>query len=269
MGGAVSENVDTARGNGRPNWVPLALYVGLAFAFGLLLILLQHSLDLDAQFAALPQLSPALALLTTWLLLRRDTSELLARPADEGPAFARRFGIAVLVMAGIAAVTYGLAVLGNALPTGLTYTGGMFVALLLFQLIGALCEEVGWRGFLQPVLQERFGFILGAVITGVIWAAWHMERLLTPAMFVGFALTAVAISLGMAAFTGGSLWQRTLVAGLLHWSINISLFVFADPTKALAGDQAAMLPMSVPPLVFGAVGLTVLLVGRRRARAGS
>ena len=34
-------------------------------------------------------------------------------------------------------------------------------------------EEYGWRYYLQPVLQKKFGARLGVVLVGVIWGVWH------------------------------------------------------------------------------------------------
>lgn len=44
---------------------------------------------------------------------------------------------------------------------------------IIINVARALGEEIGWRGFLAPLLVERFGFTGGAMGGGVIWAAWH------------------------------------------------------------------------------------------------
>ena len=42
-------------------------------------------------------------------------------------------------------------------------------------LFGGVTEEFGWRGFLTPRLQHRFGFVIAAVVVGALWSIWHLE----------------------------------------------------------------------------------------------
>lgn len=37
-----------------------------------------------------------------------------------------------------------------------------------------LGEEFGWRRFLQPLLEKRYGMRLGILILGIIWGIWHL-----------------------------------------------------------------------------------------------
>lgn len=41
-------------------------------------------------------------------------------------------------------------------------------------------EEFGWRGFLQPLLQNRFGPSAASALTGLIWGLWHLPVLVLP-----------------------------------------------------------------------------------------
>lgn len=49
------------------------------------------------------------------------------------------------------------------------YIAGFFIILLT---MGAL-EEFGWRGFAQPILQERYTAVHAGLFIGLVWAVWH------------------------------------------------------------------------------------------------
>lgn len=35
-------------------------------------------------------------------------------------------------------------------------------------------EELGWRGIMQPLLEEKFPFPIATLFTGVVWGIWHL-----------------------------------------------------------------------------------------------
>lgn len=43
-----------------------------------------------------------------------------------------------------------------------------------FVFIAFFGEEYGWRYYLQPVLQKRFGLRAGVIVLGVVWELWHI-----------------------------------------------------------------------------------------------
>lgn len=48
-------------------------------------------------------------------------------------------------------------------------------AIFLFFFIG-VGEEVGWRGYMLPKLQEKYSSIASIFISGVIWVIWHLPH---------------------------------------------------------------------------------------------
>ena len=35
-------------------------------------------------------------------------------------------------------------------------------------------EEYGWRFYLQPLLQKKFGMVKGTLMVGILWGLWHL-----------------------------------------------------------------------------------------------
>ncbi len=44
----------------------------------------------------------------------------------------------------------------------------------IFSFIAFFGEEYGWRYYLQPVMQNRFGKRCGVLLLGLVWAVWHI-----------------------------------------------------------------------------------------------
>jgi membrane protease YdiL (CAAX protease family) len=104
----------------------------------------------------------------------------------------------------------------------------LLMIFLLSVITGAMGEELGWRGFLLPRLQERFNALNSSLIVGVIWALWHLPlwtlegQMWETAPYWAFALGAISSSVLFTFVlnnTGGSL----LMASLIHLAMNFGL----------------------------------------------
>jgi membrane protease YdiL (CAAX protease family) len=68
---------------------------------------------------------------------------------------------------------------------GVTYGQQMLISSIsaiayapLLNMIFAVGEEAGWRGYMYPVLKERFGRVGGSIFGGIIWGMWHWPMIL-------------------------------------------------------------------------------------------
>lgn len=96
-------------------------------------------------------------------------------------------------------------------------------------------EELGWRGYLLPRLQPRFGALMTSLLVGVAWALWHAPQWLIPgarfSLFPVFFLRILAESVFLSWLynrTRGSL----LICILAHAGMNLSI-VTLSPLQAV------------------------------------
>ena len=50
-------------------------------------------------------------------------------------------------------------------------TLGAFVLLFV---VGGIGEELGWQGFVYPLMQSRWNALTSSVMLGSLWAVWHL-----------------------------------------------------------------------------------------------
>ena len=94
----------------------------------------------------------------------------------------------------------------------------VIILMLPIMLVGGGLEEAGWRYITFPELDKKFGFTLSALITGVIWAFWHLPLFYIPGVnqygknFIGFTVLAIGLSfmLGAIRKVTGSVWLCVL-----------------------------------------------------------
>lgn len=124
---------------------------------------------------------------------------------------------------------------------------------LLVAGIVALAEEVGWRGYALPRLQEKMGPFAASGLLGVLWTLWHIP------MFLGLGIPLSLLLVLLLYFTGGSLlftwlFNRSggslLLAALAHFGAHLNNSHTALPDDAV--------PLVVHAILFAAIGLALL-----------
>lgn len=125
-------------------------------------------------------------------------------------------------------------------------------------LLSGLGEEIGWRGLFVPELAKLTSFTNTALISGFVWATWHMPGIFladlngtgTPNVYAAamFAVLIISISFPFAWLTlkSGSLWP----AALLHASHN--LFIYPIFERLTADTE-------ITPYITGEFGVGLAL----------
>jgi uncharacterized protein len=142
----------------------------------------------------------------------------------------RLYAVALVIPIGIVGVQTAAAVLLDVpvtfddLPARvLTF---LVTAVVVF-FVGGGQEEPGWRGWLQPKLQERLGPLPTSVVIGVVWAFWHLPLfVLDFEMYSEFRFWLYVPTLVALSVIYTHLWHRSrgsvVVAMTLHAAINAS-----------------------------------------------
>jgi membrane protease YdiL (CAAX protease family) len=240
----------------KPSPAPLATFLGLTFALSAVcwwLITRAGSIGANGGVYLLALMwSPGVSALATRFAFRRN------RTSDTRRSNVLDWtGLAYVLPLGYATAAYG-AVWASGL--GAVDLGRLQRSVPEFLVIGALQslltatgEELGRRGFLVPALARITSFGRTALVSGAIWAAWHVPLIVladynagTPAWYAVpcFALGVVSLSVGvcMAAtplgqlLAGGDTTHNLFVQGFFD-----VVTVDTGPTRWLTGEFGAAL----------------------------
>jgi len=246
----------------------IATYLGLTFALSAvfyILIICAGTIGTGGGLYVLGLMwCPGLAAMATALLYDRSLRGLgwrLGSPRYLVLAYTLPLAYAAVAYGAVWALglgAFGTAALpaGQSLPTFLAFNATVGI---VSSLLSATGEEIGWRGFLVPELARVTGFAGTALLSGAIWAAWHMPLILfadyhsrAPLWFAlaCFAVMIVGVSFAFAwlRLRSGSLWP----AALLHASHNLFIQQVFDPLTQDTGTTAYLV---------GEFGLMLALAG--------
>ena len=153
-------------------------------------------------------------------------------------------------------------------------TGGLLVQRFLvvatvsivIGFVGALGEEIGWRGYLLPKLVQA-GVRFPILIVGLIWAAWHVPFVLltfqhkpyAAAALYSLACVVVGVFISWLRLASGSVW----VAAMAHASYNSFYQDFYD--HSFVGEHKWLWAGEVGLLcsaAFGAVAVALYRTNR-------
>lgn len=120
----------------------------------------------------------------------------------------------------------------------------------------SLVEEIGWRGFALPRMQERFGALGASLLLGLLWGLWHFHPLNYPAYkdwmlwFLLMTVLASVIYTWVYNNTGGSV----LLSALFHAATNFSEYVVPiSPVNTGAGITPDFIALRVVYLLVAIV----------------
>ncbi len=159
-------------------------------------------------------------------------------------AFGTRLNIRLLVMTTfiqlvIYAASVSMVSAQKGIPFGrlLDLSAATLTSALFFTLIqGATGEETGWRGYLQPAIEEKAGPVKGSLIVGLVWTLWHAPIWFLSSGYSGAVLAryifAYILCIASVGFVMGLAYhhcRNLLVPVWIHFMLNFPGESFVGP----------------------------------------
>jgi membrane protease YdiL (CAAX protease family) len=260
----------------------LASYVGLTFAIswaiwlGLILGSLHIQTPEGAVLNVVAIAGPSIAAVVLAAVLgRRELRRLLAG-FSLSRLSVRWMVVALVLPLAMMAAAIAVSVAAFDAPTPAMSVSQRGVVLAEFVRVlflgGPVGEELGWRGFALPRLQQHRNALDASILLGLIWGLWHLPLYFvlgtgqsemlkagtSPAFaiggFLGWTIGLSVLCTWLFNQTGGSL----IVVILFHAAVNLAAFL---PTALGSGGAASLLNVIITWLV--AIGV-VVRCGRAR-----
>ena len=216
---------------------PLTFFVlvfALALPFWLLGALVKHvPIPLNLPVSALQFVCPLIAALI--LVYREEklggVKRLLKRAFDVKRIRHKIWYVPIIfLMPLIMVLSYGvMLLLGRPLPEP-SISFLLIPILFVVFFIPAVCEEVGWTGYITDPMQERWSAFTTSLILGSVWAIWHVIPELqanTPAWVAGQLFSTIGWRI-LIVWLYNNTGKSVLAAILFHDMVNVSEFSFPN-----------------------------------------
>lgn len=180
--------------------------------------------------------------------------------------FVKPFALVLLFVVLYAVRVFGLTALVGGMDEYLTYwqTSAPYILLAVlipnffFCFLPFFGEEYGWRYFLQPRLEKKFGPVGGVLLLGVLWGVWHLplnlffyspETSLQSLASQLIACVTLGVFFAFAYHKTNNIW----VPVLLHYANNNLIMVFsgtADISNQVIGWGDVGISLVVNAVLF-------------------
>jgi len=122
-----------------------------------------------------------------------------------------------------------------------------WITIIMASVVAGICEEAGFRGYMQVPLEERYGPVVGITIVSIMFTVFHLGQAWAgPVLFQIFA---ISILFGILAYSSGS-----LIPGIIGHTI-MDTFNFAFWWTDLGGhiEFQTIVVTGIDPLFIMAV----------------
>ena len=123
-----------------------------------------------------------------------------------------------------------------------------WIIIVMASLVAGVCEEIGFRGYMQVPLEKRYGSVAGIAITSIMFTIFHLNQAWAqPVLLQIFAISAL---FGILAYASGSLIPSIIghtimdIFNFAFWWTDLA-GNFELPTIAVTGIDALFITAAV------------------------
>jgi membrane protease YdiL (CAAX protease family) len=135
-----------------------------------------------------------------------------------------------------------------------------WLAVIISAASAAICEEIGFRGFLQQPIESRYGVPIAVLTSSVLFTAWHLTKSWALLGMVPIVFGA-GILLGLIASSA-----QSLIPGMIgHFIMDVGLFAYwwtgiaGDFSQRPISEAGLDRPFLITSCIFPASLLIVLI----------
>ena len=133
-------------------------------------------------------------------------------------------------------------------------SGLFYILNIMAILLDCFAEELGWRGFLLPILQKKYTPIVSSLMVGTLWGIWHLNFTGGLLGFVLYSITIVETSILMT-------WLYNKTNGNLTTMV-VYHFTFSLFSHLLLWERFTLQLFIIEVVVFGLACMVVILTNR-------
>ena len=201
----------------------VGLFALVTFILTVVFAVTQQKSGLSFEKVTIPQLAPAFALLIMFLIYKSIPEKI---NLDMDSQIMTKSFIAIIIPFLLFGLTYFV---GKQMNLNIKITDNLSKLLPLMitgMIIGAVGEELGWRSYLQPLLQQKNSILISSIIVGIIWGLWHIGHYKNGIVFMtGFLMFTISASIFIAWLLQGTEYNL-IISALFHLIVNICFLVF-------------------------------------------
>ena len=206
------------------NW-KLSFFIILIIIFSLPLFIIQPFTNIDFNKLSFAQFGPTMAYIVIILLFKELFISIKIKISK---TVIIKVIISIIIPPIIYFITY---IIGKLLQIELQINSNVPYILLNYGIwitVGAIGEEIGWRSFLQPMLDKKYPIVISSVIVGLIWGLWHINHYINGLIFIlVFLLFSISYSI-IVMYLLKNTDYSIYISSMFHASLNICFKIFLE-----------------------------------------